>query len=62
MLFRSDDVDVHWRLGRLYQAAGMKDEAKAEFDKTRSLQKAADSPISSEPHDAQNNTKLAPND
>src|SRR3984885_7926468 len=57
-----DDVDVHWRLGRLYQAAGMKDEAKAEFDKTRSLQKAADSPISSEPHDAQNNTKLAPND
>ena len=57
-----NDVDVHWRLGRLYQAAGMKEQAKAEFDKTRSLQKAADSPISSEPHDVQNNTKPAPND
>jgi tetratricopeptide (TPR) repeat protein len=49
-----NDVDVHWRLGRLYQAAGMKDEAKAEFDKTRNLQKAADNPISKEPHDALN--------
>jgi tetratricopeptide (TPR) repeat protein len=57
-----NDVDVHWRLGRLYQAAGMKDEAKAEFDKTRNLQKAADSPIPSEPHDAQNKTRPAPND
>jgi len=54
-----NDVDVHWRLGRLYQAAGMKDEAKAEFDKTRSLQKAADNPISAEPHDAQNTTQRA---
>jgi tetratricopeptide (TPR) repeat protein len=52
-----NDVDVHWRLGRLYQAAGMKDEAKAEFDKTRSLQKAADNPISNEPHDAQRTAK-----
>jgi tetratricopeptide (TPR) repeat protein len=54
-----NDADVHWRLGRLYQAAGMKDEAKAEFDKTRNLQKAADNPISAEPHDAQNTTQGA---
>ncbi|HXP08366.1 MAG TPA: tetratricopeptide repeat protein [Acidobacteriaceae bacterium] len=57
-----NDVDVHWRLGRLYQAAGMRDEAKAEFDKTRTLQKAADNPISAEPHDAQNTTQRAPHD
>jgi tetratricopeptide (TPR) repeat protein len=54
-----NDVDVHWRLGRLYQAAGMKDEAKAEFEKTRNLQKAADNPTSTEPHNAQNNTQRA---
>ena len=54
-----NDVDVHWRLGRLYQAAGMKDKAKAEFDKTRNLQKAADNPISNEPHDAENTTMPA---
>jgi hypothetical protein len=52
-------VDVHWRLGRLYQAAGMKDQAKAEFDKTRNLQKAADDTISNELHDAQDGTKRA---
>ena len=57
-----NDVDVHWRLGRLYQAAGMRDEAKAEFDKTRTLQKAADNPISAEPHDAQNTTQRALHD
>ena len=37
-----DDQNVHWRLARYYQSMGMKDEAKAEFDKTRSLQKTAD--------------------
>jgi tetratricopeptide (TPR) repeat protein len=37
-----DDQNVHWRLGRFYQATGRKDEAKTEFDKTKSLQKAAD--------------------
>lgn len=35
------DVHVHWRLARFYQAEGRKDEAKAEFDKTRSIDKAA---------------------
>jgi tetratricopeptide (TPR) repeat protein len=39
------DTDVHWRLGRLYQATGKKDVAKIEFDKTRSLQKASDETV-----------------
>jgi tetratricopeptide (TPR) repeat protein len=37
-----DDVNVHWRLGRLYRAMGRKDEAKAEFDKANFLNKAVD--------------------
>jgi len=37
-----EDVDVHWRLGRLYRTLGKKDEAKAEFDKASTLNKAAD--------------------
>lgn len=37
-----EDVNVHWRLGRLYRALGKKDEAKAEFDKASKLNKAAD--------------------
>jgi tetratricopeptide (TPR) repeat protein len=36
-----NDVDVHWRLGRLYRAMGKKDEAKTEFDKASSLHKAS---------------------
>ena len=37
-----DDVNVHWRLGRLYRALGRKDEAKVEFDKASKLNKKAD--------------------
>jgi tetratricopeptide (TPR) repeat protein len=37
------DPGVHWRLGRLYQGMGRKEEAKAEFDRTQSLPKAAES-------------------
>jgi tetratricopeptide (TPR) repeat protein len=37
-----DDVNVHWRLGRLYRVMGKKDEAKAEFDKASKLNAAAD--------------------
>ena len=37
-----DDVNIHWRLGRLYKAMGKKVEAKAEFDKASSLHKATD--------------------
>jgi tetratricopeptide (TPR) repeat protein len=37
-----EEVDVHWRLGRLYRTMGKKDEAKAEFDKANQVNKAAD--------------------
>jgi len=37
-----NDVNVHWRLGRLYRTMGKKEEAKAEFDKAKTLNKAAD--------------------
>jgi tetratricopeptide (TPR) repeat protein len=37
-----DDVNVHWRLGRLFKVMGKKDDAKAEFDKASSLHKATD--------------------
>jgi hypothetical protein len=36
---------VHWRLGRLYQSLGRKEEAKAELEKTRNLQKVRDEPL-----------------
>lgn len=39
---KPEDVNVHWRLGRLYRAIGKKEEAKAEFDKASTLNKAAD--------------------
>ena len=37
-----EDVNVHWRLGRLYRAMGKKDEAKAELDKASSITRSAD--------------------
>lgn len=37
-----NDVNVHWRLARLYRQMGMKDEAKAEFEKASTLNKTAD--------------------
>ncbi len=40
-----EDVNVHWRLGRLYRAMGKKDEAKAEFDKASSITSAADNAL-----------------
>ena len=42
---RPDDVNAHWHLARLYQSMGKKDEAKVEFDKTKSLTKAADASV-----------------
>ena len=38
---KAGDVNVHWRLGRLYRSMGRKAEAKAEFDKASTLTKAA---------------------
>jgi tetratricopeptide (TPR) repeat protein len=37
-----DKVDIHWRLARLYRVMGRKDEAQAEFDKSRELNNAED--------------------
>ena len=37
-----EDVNVHWRLGRLYRAMGKKAEAKAELDRASSITKATD--------------------
>lgn len=54
-----NDQNVHWRLGRFYQAAGRKDEAKAEFEKTRGLQKAADATVFNKLHEAQAKGKPA---
>jgi tetratricopeptide (TPR) repeat protein len=39
---KPEEVNVHWRLGRLYRSMGRKQEAKAEFDKATTLNKAAD--------------------
>jgi tetratricopeptide (TPR) repeat protein len=36
------DVQVHWRLARLYQSVGKRAEAQAEFAKTKNLTQAAD--------------------
>jgi tetratricopeptide (TPR) repeat protein len=37
-----NDVNVHWRLGRLYRAMGRKEEAKVELDKASNITKSAD--------------------
>jgi Tfp pilus assembly protein PilF len=36
------EVDAHWRLARLYQTLGKKDEAKAEFAKASQLHEQKD--------------------
>jgi tetratricopeptide (TPR) repeat protein len=48
-----EDQNVHWRLGRFYKAIGRNEDAKVEFDKTRSLQKAADQSVFTKLHQAQ---------
>jgi tetratricopeptide (TPR) repeat protein len=37
-----NDVNVHWRLGRLYRTMGRKEEAKAELDKASTITRSAD--------------------
>jgi tetratricopeptide (TPR) repeat protein len=39
---RPEEVNVHWRLGRLYRTMGRKEEAKIELDKASKLNKAVD--------------------
>lgn len=45
-----DDPSIHWRLGRFYQSMGRKVEAKAEFDKTRNMQKAKQQSLREQMH------------
>jgi tetratricopeptide (TPR) repeat protein len=40
-----DDPNPHWRLARLYQSLGKKQEANVEFQKTKTLHKAANDTI-----------------
>ena len=40
-----EDVNVHWRLGRLYKSLGRNDEAKEEFTKANKLHQAVDSDL-----------------
>lgn len=47
------DVQVHWRLARLYQATGNKAAASAEFALTKNLNKAADESVFQKLHAAQ---------
>ena len=56
-----DDVDVHWRLGRLYRTMGNKEEAKAELDKARNITQAADTALINKisPHSTQTQTAPA---
>ena len=37
-----NDVNVHWRLGRLYRAMGRKEDAKIELDKASTITRSAD--------------------
>jgi tetratricopeptide (TPR) repeat protein len=37
-----EEVNVHWRLGKLYKAMGKRDASKAEFDKAVNLNRATD--------------------
>jgi tetratricopeptide (TPR) repeat protein len=40
-----EDVNVHWRLGRLYQSMGRKDEAKAELEQAQKITRAVDNAL-----------------
>lgn len=57
-----EDPNPHWRLARLYQAMGKKQEAQAEFQKTSSLHKAANDTIFSKLKAAQEKGKPAVNE
>jgi tetratricopeptide (TPR) repeat protein len=39
---KPDEVNIHWRLARLYRTMGDKELAKAEFEKAKDLNKSAD--------------------
>jgi Tfp pilus assembly protein PilF len=43
-----NDIKAHYRLARLYQAMGRKQEASLEFEKTKTLTEAADETVFSQ--------------
>jgi Flp pilus assembly protein TadD len=47
------DVAPHWRLAQLYRTMGRKEEAKTEFEKTKTLTKAAEESVSSKLNQSQ---------
>jgi tetratricopeptide (TPR) repeat protein len=55
-----DDVNVHWRLARLFKAMGRKNEAKVEFDKASSLHKATDDSLLEKMNGGRAETRRAP--
>ena len=59
--FAPNDVNAHWRLGRLYRAMGKSEKAKAEFDKAKGITQAADTALINKmsPHPAQAQTPPA---
>jgi tetratricopeptide (TPR) repeat protein len=60
---RPDDVNAHYRLGRLYRSMGNTALAKAELEKSRTLNKAADDALlkaMSKPPHPQSSTQKAP--
>jgi Flp pilus assembly protein TadD len=42
---KPNDINVHWRLGKLYKTMGNRAEAKVEIDKAQSINKAADNAL-----------------
>ena len=54
-----DDMNVRWRMARLYQTMGRKDEAKIEFEKTNTLHKAENDTIFKKLHEVQAKGKPA---
>jgi tetratricopeptide (TPR) repeat protein len=54
-----EDVAVHWRLAQLYRSMGRRREAEAEFEKTKTLSKAADESVSSKLNSAHSQTEGA---
>ncbi len=48
-----NDENVHWRLARFYRSIGKNDEARIEFDKTRSVHKSANETVFNELRRAQ---------
>ncbi|MFZ0662885.1 MAG: tetratricopeptide repeat protein [Acidobacteriaceae bacterium] len=54
-----NDVQIHWRMARLYQSMGRKEDAKAEFAKTKTLNKAADQSVLTKLDEARGRNKSA---